>query len=183
MKRLITFVVVLAFTVNAGPACKAQEQAYVGLFADSGHSVISVNGPGTFLPFTMWIWWRPSVRGMVAGEIALEYPSNVIKSTVTTNSLMNCGLCCLGLDDAVYACFFNCQVEWVWSHQRTCYLTDGAPTAIRIVPSIYGNLCAASCELGNPVEPATVLSHLYLNQSGAYATEPTSWGTIKSLYR
>lgn len=183
MKRLIMFVVVLAFVINAGPACKAQEKAYVGLFADSGHSVNSVNCYGGFTPFTTWIWWRPSVRGLIGGEIALEYPSNVLKTTWTTNPMMDCGLCCLGTSDAIYACFEYCQLNWVWSHQLSCYLTDYAPTAIRIVPTIDGDPSAASCGPGYPVEPATVFTPLYLNQYGPIAAEPVSWGAIKSLYR
>ena len=183
MKRLVMFAVVLAFVINAGFACKAQEKTYVGLFADPSHSVTSVIGHGAFVPFTIWIWWLPSVRGLLLGEIALEYPSNVITTTWTTNSMNNCGLCCLGASDPIYVCFANCQWDWVWSHQMTCYLTDGAPTAIRIVPTIDGDPSAAGCGPGYPVEPATVFTSLYLNQYGPIATEPISWGTIKSLYR
>lgn len=178
MKRLIMFVTVLAFVINAGPACKAQEKTYVGLFADSEHNLTSVIGNGGFIPFTVWIWWLPSVRGIEVCETALEFPSNVLRGTTMGNPYTN--LCCC-LTNAFQVCFYECQRDWVWSYQLTCFLTDGAPTAIRIVPTIDGDPKVTNC--GFAVEPATVFTSLYLNQYGPIVTEPVSWGTIKSLYR
>ncbi|MCX5752871.1 MAG: hypothetical protein NTW97_04390 [Candidatus Krumholzibacteria bacterium] len=169
---------------SAGADCLASKP-YVGLYADPGHSVLSVNYTGTYTHFEMWLWWLPSENGMQAVEFGMTYPSNVIQSTVTINPL-GYGIGCNWSYD--YKCLAfgegSCQMDWVWTHHQLCFLTDALPSVIEIGPPPgLSAIGAANCLPGYPVEPVTVLNKLGLNQDGVIAVEPESWGAIKNLYR
>jgi hypothetical protein len=168
---------------SAGAEC-LPSKPYVGLYADPGHSVMSVNYTGAFTSFEIWLWWLPSEHGLYAAEFGMVYPSNVIAYTITFNPTLQVLLGCDYWPDNVCAVFNSCQADWIWTHHQTCFLTDGLPSVIEIgPPSGLSAIGAANCELGNPVEPTTILNKFALNQDGVIAVEPQSWGAIKSLYR
>ena len=169
---------------SAGADC-LPSNTYVGLFADSGHSVMSVNYAGTATQFELWIWWLPSERGLQAVEFGMTYPANVIRSTITC-AVPGIGACwwwnnstCLAFDEGL------CQMDWVWTHHQTCFLTDAMPSVIEIGPfSGMSEIESYTCEAGYPAGPATIiLNKLALNQEEVIAVEPQSWGAIKNLYR
>jgi len=175
---MVSAVLLISTTcLDAQPA-----EPYVGLYADAGHSVMSVYNTGGFMPFELWIWWLPSQHGLITMEFKLTYPSNVIAILVTRNpDLM------IVLDECIgYLCpmFQTCHIDWVWSHHQTCYLTSAVPGFVEIGPSPYASaVLAANCELGYPIEEVIVLNNLALNQEGAIAVELQSWGAIRNLYR
>lgn len=155
-------------------------KAYVGLYADAGHSLITVSYAGSTTMFTLWIYWLPSDRGIQAVEYRIVYPSNVAPGAATVSPLhYGLGGCEL---PAGSCAFESCQAGWAWSHYQICYLLDSAPSAIEITGTGF-YLRVATCELGYPLEDVTVLNYLYLNQPGQIAVDPQSWGTIKSLFR
>lgn len=178
MKR-IAVILALGAALLAGAAPQSEARGpYVGLFVDSNHSAMSVYNPaGYFMPFTLYVWWLPGDDGIRLMAFKLESPSNVIVSTVTQNPLCNLGC----IIDGVCCPMSDCQTDWTYTHIAQCYLTDSNPSFIRIPPENihYVDTCAP----GYPTVDATILTHVGLNQSGAYAVDPVSWGTIKSLYR
>ena len=167
----------VASAVSAGP-----DTGYIGLFADSGHSVCSVTGTG-FTPFTMWIWCLDEQPGLTAVEFAVSFPSGVIASTVTVNPLSTVQLGTLTGGTSV--AFGTCQSDYVWTHQVACYLVGMTPDVIRIIadptalPPAY---LIATCALGNPLISPVIWSNLYVNQACVVATQNASWGAIKSLF-
>jgi hypothetical protein len=180
MKRLTMLALLLAFRVgfNAGLVWGVPGEAYVGLFADENHSTTSVfYSPGPPLPFTTWVWFVPGTRGVSAAELHLDFPSNVIVGDVTCNPPF---VGCYGPPDDIV--FGRCLTDWEWGIKVECVLTDSKLTSIELRPHA-GNtsVLVATCELGNPLEPAIVLTRLDLNWEEA--AEPVSWGAIKSLYR
>jgi hypothetical protein len=186
MKRLMLLLAGLVLTVNVGPARGASENAYVGIFADSGHNVCSL-GPAAYSAFNVWLYWLPGVRGMIGGDFDVIFPSELLVVKTVNNPDMvtiGCGCC----EPGIHVCFTSChQWDWVWTHQLTCMISSGGvgvPGSIRVVPA-PGELSprVATCEPGYPMEPVTVLTDLHLYQSCTYATEPTSWGAIKGLFQ
>jgi hypothetical protein len=163
-------------------AAFAQPMGFMGLYADDGHSICEVINPGGFLPFTLWIWCSPGLEGQICAEFKIGYPANVIQSTMTTNPEISVTLG--DLATGMSACYVSCQWGWNWPFQQTCYLTDTTPAFITIEahPEV-GVYQFANCLPGYPTEDIFVMNHLALNQPCEIATEETSWGAIKSLYR
>jgi hypothetical protein len=62
---------------------------------------------------------------------------------------------------------------------------DVAPSIITLDPhDDYGILRATTCiEPEHPVEEMTKINDLFLNQGCCLATQPSSWGAIKSLLK
>lgn len=175
MKKVLLAVAMLML---ATPVFAAD--GYVALYADANHSNCSVMNPGGFFPAEVWIWFFTPSLGVQAAEYKLTAPASVIVSTVTTNADITASLG--DVVGGISVAFGACQNGWVWTQHVTCYLTMTAPDFIRIEPRPAVGLQFASCELGFPIYPATVLNHLALNQGCVVATENASWGAIKSLF-
>ena len=179
MRKLLLICTIVAFA--SGGAHALPSKPYVGLFADAAHSIEAVSNPGGFFPFMLWIWWLPSEHGLMASEFMMTYPSNVIAGTVIANPLLSVSLGCIG-----YVCptFVECQVDWVWTHQQACYLTDALPSVIEIGPRPGASVIeAANCDPGYPLETVVVYNKFALNRDAVIGVESQSWGAIKSLYR
>jgi len=179
MKKVLLIaaaLLIVASTVNALPPV-----GYIGLFADAGHQVCNVMAPAPFYPFTMWIWCLPSVNGMQAAEWMVTYPTNIIGSTVTQNPDITVALG--SLNAGISVAYANCNLDWVWTHNQACYITDLAPSWIRIVPHpTAGAYQFANCQLGYPIEAILLLNNLAINQGCIVATQDATWGAIKSLF-
>jgi hypothetical protein len=181
MRRLFMVVVALALAAGAASASTNPEQAYVAVLGDGEHTVWCVNPPAN-TPFDVWIWWLPSVRGMMAATYNVALPANVIMTGVVANPNVQPALGCVGYYCAV---FTSCQMGWVWTHRFTCMVLPegvGVPAVIRVAPAPGApSIEYANCEPGYPPEP--VILHNYLNLYFWDAVEPATWGSIKNLYR
>ena len=116
LKYWIISIAVSILTLNNIP-CHAQPPVgYIGLFAGDHSSAWCVEGED-FYPVEMWVWCLPSFNGQICSEFAINYPSNVIRSTVTRNdailtvTLPGCFMC--GNDMCTASCCYNtCQMDW-----------------------------------------------------------------------
>jgi len=142
---------------------------YVGLYAAANHSVCYVSNPGGFYPFTVWVWWLPSETGMQAAEFAIQHPGIVIGASVTQNPAITVALG--SLPSGISVAFGACQTGWTWTHYQQCYLTATAVDYVRLVPHPAAGACQiATCEVGYPIAPVTIIQHLALNDS--WCTHP-----------
>ncbi len=190
MKRMVLIalgLLLLAGSAFAQPYPGLPDTAYVGLFADVGRTVHSVTYGGTgFTPFTMYLFWLPSTRGLIAAEFKLAYPANVIGAAITSDATLTVQLGTLGAGISIAWNPDSCQTDWVYSHRQACFLTSALQTQIEVVanPAVlpFPAYQVATCELGYPIEPVRRFTHLYLNWDGGVAVEPKSWGSIKSLF-
>lgn len=178
MKRMLTVcAVILVISVAAqalprGPC--------VGLFADAGHSVMSVNPAAPFTPFTLYVWFDPGDEGLIAAMYNLVFPSNVIRGAATQNS--SCGIT-IGCDWGLCCYLAACEIDWTFTHYIQCFTVDSNPSFIQIVPYPGDStLQTANCSLGYPVESATILNQFGVNQDGVIGAEPVSWGAVKGLF-
>lgn len=189
---LIGFVVLmLAGSLSAG------DVPYIGIFAspldvEDTHSTCSISPVPYEDLFVMWIWVLPSSRGMNAVEFRLSVPASMtlemdypldaefpVGEVANPNITIQLGSLSAGISSA----FGSCQQGWTWTHKRWYSSRSTTPRFFSIVAHPGSGLYqVASCELGNPLEPATRLTHLYLYQPCVYATKDASWGAIKSLF-
>jgi len=186
MKRVLLIAAALLMLAVAG-AAQAPDSSYVGLYADVDHSVRRVDYPGAFTPFTMYIWWLPSVRGIRAAELMISYPANVIAGGVTASPRINVSLG--SLPAGISFAFESCNEGGIWfeSHRQACFITSAAESQFEVVnhpglipPSYQVAICDSA--QGYRPEPVKRLTHLYLNWDGGIATETSTWGAIKSLF-
>lgn len=189
MKKLLMCLAVLLILSGAAAA----QNPTIGLFADQDvapappYNTHCMTGVGIW-QFQMWIWCLPPVEGMMCAEFKLNYPLNIISSTVTDNSAIISVQ--LGtLDTGMSVCYLACQNSWNWCFHQLIYVTTGEATTIDIVDHPdTDNIEFADCTPGYPTVEAVVLCGMQLNvatddpgcQTG---TQNASWGAIKSLYR
>jgi hypothetical protein len=174
----------------------AGDNPYIGIFATdidetwAPHSVCSISPP-LLETFVMWIWVLPSSRGMNAAEFRLGLAANVTLDASYwdpdyTGEIMNPEITIAlgGLTAGTSVAFGACQNGWTWTHKRAYWAkTNMTARYFQILPHPTSlGINVATCELGNPLEPATKLTHLYLYQPCVYATKEATWGAIKSLF-
>lgn len=157
--------------------------AYIGVFADAGHSVRTLS-PAAFTPFDVWIWILPGAAGVQAAEFGATFPGTVITTNTVVNPLITVALGSLTAGTSV--AYGACNTDWVYTHHLTCMsLAAGVPSRIDLVgdmsvsPPIFA---IATCEPGYPYGPVIYFTPLYLYQDGPVATKDASWGAIKSLF-
>jgi len=179
---LIGFVVLmLAGSLSAG------DVPYIGIYASPDgvmdtHSTCSISPVVFDETFVMWIWVLPSSRGMNAVEFRLSRPTLITQELDAVSNpdiTIELGSLSAGISSA----FGSCQNGWTWTHQQLCSSRSTTPRFFSIIVNPSSGLFqVASCEPGNPLEPATRLTHLYLYQPCVYATKDATWGAIKSLF-
>jgi hypothetical protein len=164
--------------------------AHIGLFADEEHSNWCVSGEVIF-EVEMWVWLRPSERGMICVDFLISYPTNVVQSRMILN-INRCSI--LPVVECGYGygaiCYFECKRDWVWIARQTLYVERPNETIVEIIPRYEGGVIKVlSCDEGHPVEPVIKLTNLYINYDPegpeclGTSTNNSSWGAIKSLYR
>ncbi len=181
-KALIASVALLLISSSAFASL-----GYIGLYVDADHSYWCTEGTG-FYAAEMWIWCLPGPDGQICAEFAVAYPANIIQSTVTWNDpLISVSLG--DLPGGLSVCYVGCQHGWNWPCHQALWVTDPSQTFIQIVPHPEaGAIQFANCLEGYPVEPATVLTNLFINyppeapECQGTAVEESSWGAIKGLF-
>ena len=137
MKRMVmiaTGLLLLAGSAFAQPFPGLPDTAYVGLFADTGHSVRTVTFGGAPAIFHWYIFWLPSTRGLMAAEFKISAPSNVAGVTTVAKDpaiTVELGTLTAGISIAFHA--DSCQSDWVWSHHLTSFLLNATQSQIELI--------------------------------------------------
>ena len=141
----------------------ASWNGYIGVFADAGHDIYAYCPAAGLYPIEMWIWCLPGDNGQIGAEFGVEYPANIIQSTITRNS----GLISVELGElptGYSVCYHTCQHDWHWILHQTLYVVYSEAGYITIGPHAdIGTYQIANCQPGYPAEPVTLLTHLYYN--------------------
>ncbi|UCF04676.1 MAG: hypothetical protein JSV33_12225 [bacterium] len=182
MRYILSFVII-SLLVTGTVSAQLPSKPYIGLFIDEARSSWCTEGVPLYL-VQMYIYFLPSERGIMCLEFVIEYPQNVIQSTITPHyPSIECWI--EGpWDEGVTVCFRDCVMDWTWSHCQDLWVTDLEYSVVRILPHpAVGALQVASCEPGFPVEPCTNFTQLYINGCGPTGVDEASWGAIKSMYQ
>jgi hypothetical protein len=142
--RIVAFLSIWLCAVPISLYAQLPENPYIGLFADEGRSISCVTGAG-FYPVEMWIWCLPSWNGQMCAEFSIQYPGNVIQTTVTRNeSIISVELG--SLVDGMSVCYKECLSDWNWNYHQTLFVTNSDPSWIEVIPHPdYGGVRFASC--------------------------------------
>lgn len=165
--------IILAAVLCLCPGGDVHASGYgrIAIFADADHSVSEVWQSGPMSQFDIYIFCLPGDNGMLCAEFSVEYPENVIASTVTDNPGLS--ITFGDLDSGMSACFAACQHDWVWTHMQTLILTDATPATIEIEAHTgVGVYQFTNCEPGFPVERIFYTNPLFLNSPFTGDTTP-----------
>lgn len=184
MKRLLIAFALLAVVPTRVPALPSK--AYFGIYGDFARSRQSVT-PAVYSQFSVVFWCLPSERGFQGMTYHVTTPSNVIVTSSNQNPQLVVTLGCIPFGEEGLCAILpegGCALDWLWTHQLTCLVTDNLPGVIEVGPlSCYSALEAFTCEPGYPAETVTILNKFGINQNAVIGIEPQTWGALKSLYR
>ena len=156
------------------------------LWGDEIMSICEVHTSTPYQPFEIYIFLEPGSDGAFAAEYKMAVPVDHFATVITPNPVVSQAT--IGVwygSPGISAPFVTCQTELFW----IVHLTMMSPN---IVPGYYilelnddsQFMGVATCE--EPMRPM-VDGHLYnyfcFNQSCLPATEETSWGAIKDMYK
>jgi len=178
----IRILLTLAFMLSSSVAFSLPSVGYIGLYSDPDRSFCEVHSSGGLSSFDLYVYCLPSEHGVMSVKFAISYPANVTQSSLTVNP----GIAYTqgDLESGINVQFQSCMYGWVWTHHQTLYITDTDPDWIYIVAHPgEGSYYFTTCIDGYPSEGVMVVNHLAVNQPCVIATEETSWGAIKSLYK
>ncbi len=162
MKRWLLFSLTF-LVIGSAASAELPPVGYIGLYVDDQHEYYCAEGVG-FYPVEMWVWCLPSERGMICPEFAIDYPVNVIQSTVTFHPDLGIIIDPPDAEEGISVCYQSCRWDWVWVFHQSLWVTDPTKTYIQIVPHPdIGVYRFANCEPGYPTEPCIKLTNLYLN--------------------
>ena len=197
VKRLLALVLILIVLSSIASSSPLQ-QGFIGLYADNQrtyHVYCPFEGPSV-ARVEMWIWCLPSVDGQLGAEFRIEYPLNVIQSTVTPNDAI-IAVELGSLPEGISVAYSVCQFDWNCPYHQTLWITSHDMTEVRIVshPEV-GVYQFISCLPDFPPEQCIILSDLLLNNPGGSMIGPCkppddliietknfAWGAIKSIFR
>jgi hypothetical protein len=146
MKKAILGVILL---LMMAPGSAETTGAHIGLYTSEAHSSSCATGYG-FYPVEVWICCLPGDRGMICAEFAVQYPSNIIKSTVTENDDI-ISVMMGDLESGMSVCYIDCLWSWHWNFHQLIYVTDAEPAWIELVPhpgTYSEEVYFATCEPG-----------------------------------
>jgi hypothetical protein len=139
----------------------------IGLYIDSAHEENEVFFSQSPTQFTFYVWCLPGLAGVICEEFAISYPSNVLPGPVTENDAI-ISVQLGDLVDGVSCCFTGCLMNWGWTYSQTCFITDQSQTVLEIIahPDVEV-VQVANCEEGYPIDPAAIMSSIFINPSHA----------------
>ncbi|UCF06973.1 MAG: hypothetical protein JSV33_08135 [bacterium] len=150
-RALFTFISLLM--IASITSAQLPPVGYIGLTLDDFQFQNGCSSGVGFYPLEIWIYCLPSDEGMICAKFMIDYPPNVIQSTVTTNPAVSVTLGTL--DTGMSVCFADCHWNWIWPFHQALYVTDSTPTEVLIVKHPDPNiLCVqfANCNPGYPTE-------------------------------
>lgn len=121
----------LALFIIVFPHLICAQGDFIGLYANDEHSVSCVTGVG-FYSVEMWIWCLPVQYEHLCAEFAIQYPSNVIASTVTGNTAL-ISVTIGDLQTGISVCYVGCQSYWYWLFHQSLWVINDTPTWIEII--------------------------------------------------
>lgn len=188
MKRYLMLVLALLVLPSAA---HAQTDGYLGLFTDEGRTSWCTSPATIPGAVTMYVMALPSEDSLTCVEFSLDYdPVGMTEGGVTLNPLNTVSLGNIGTGLSVC---FACQGEWLFVCSQLLIIFDDVQYTVSIQPHQgTGGVYFSNCddEAGRPKYDAIPFTNFYVNyedgvdpECSETATDPASWGAIKSMYQ
>lgn len=186
MRTLLLALVTVA--VLTTPAV-AYDYASIGLFVDEARTEWCLTTTQLPYAFDVWIYCRPSENGVRAVEFSISdlaptyYLTGIDPGPTVSITLGN-------IFDGISYSLYLCETDWFIVDVLSILATGPGQTAIWLQGhGDTGVMAVATCLPGYPLEPAVAYSSVFVNypagapECSGVATEETSWGAIKDMFK
>ena len=136
MKKVLMILLMLVITYINGVFAQAPDVTHIGLYNFDydwrpGSSCATSPTQDPFYPVDVYVYCLPDAEGLLCIEFSIEYPGNVIQSTVSQNDDI-ISVTLGDLPSGMSVCYTDCQYGWHWVFQQRLYATDLIPSWIEI---------------------------------------------------
>jgi hypothetical protein len=192
MKKRIYIVLSLIMIMLSRPGMAQVQNPFIGIFADSSRqydAYCSFDGEKAIVE--MWVYCYPSIRGLTGVEFSIDYPTNVMQSTIIANDEI-ISIQTGDLSSGINILYHECQRGIHWCYHQFLFVNTHELTRVDVLP-----IRARNCEPDYANESLYKWADVYLNYFEGCgvggrdcrpplevitSTEVSSWGAIKALY-
>ena len=154
------------------------------LWGDEAMTTIDVFVTGPFQQFSIYVFLHPDEDGAFAAEYKLSVPAGHFAITIIPNPVVSTQLGNWFGFPGISAAFIRCQTELFWIVNLTMMSADTVPGFY--VLELHDDsqfLGVAICPYPRPLLDGYIYNYFCFNTSCWPATEESSWGAVKSMYR
>ena len=153
------------------------------LWGDEEMTMQGVYAPKPFWPFNVYVFLEPDEDGAFAAEYKLTVPAGHFSIAETPNPVVSAAT--IGVwygPPGISAPFIRCQTELFWIVNLRMMSPDTVPGFYRLGLNDNSQfLGVAICEYPRPLLDGYIYNDFLFNPP--HATEGSSWGTIKGMYK
>ena len=155
------------------------------LWGDEAMTTIDVFVTGPFQQFSVYVFLHPDEDGAFAAEYKLSIPAGHFAIVETPNQVVSQAT--LGVwygAPGISAPFIRCQTELFWIVNLTMMSPDTVPGFYILELNDDSQfLGVAICPYPRLLRDGYIYNYFCFNTSCWPATEESSWGAVKSMYR
>lgn len=144
-----------------------------------------VHSPGPYSPFNVYVFLETGADGAFAVEYKLTVPAGHFSTVQVVNPVVSGAT--IGVwygSPGISAPFTSCQSDLFWVVNLTMMSPDTNPGHYAAVLNDDSQFMGvAICPDPRPLRDASLMNWFMFNDTCAPATEESSWGAFKSLYR
>ncbi len=188
MRNVVSPAIMLSIAVLClGSTCAWTQNHVFSLWTSETMAACDVYFDTPLQPFDVYVFIDPDTGGVFAVEYKLEILPGHSSTSLTLAPFVSAAA--IGSwtgSPGITAPFTECQTELTWIAHMTMEAPDLEPGFYTFQPhDDTGSLFVLICTGNRPEQPVTVYNVFGYNESCMWyhATEETSWGAIKEMYR
>jgi len=187
-RNVVSLGIVLSITVLClGSTCAWTQNHVFSLWTSETMAACDGYFDAPLQPFEVYVFIDPDTGGVFAVEYKLEILAGHYSTGLTLAPFVSgAAIGSWTGSPGITAPFTECQTELTWIAHMTMEAPDLEPGFYTFQPhDDTGSLLVWICTGTRPEQPVTVYGAFGYNESCMwyYATEETSWGAIKDMYR
>lgn len=181
--------VILTIWIGALALCLLALPVHAQMFSLWGDEIMSiceVHTTSPYQPFDIYVFLEPSTDGAFAAEYKMIAPPGHFATVITPNPVVSQATIGVWFGvPGISVPFVTCQTELFWIVRLTMMSPDMVPDFYLLGLNDDSQFMGvATCE--EPMRPMVdgyLYNYFCFNQSCLPATEESSWGAIKDMYK
>ncbi|MGD1049052.1 MAG: hypothetical protein ABR899_09935 [Candidatus Krumholzibacteriaceae bacterium] len=173
-------IVILSSTGSFG----STPSASIGLYVDNVHLQNCVSIPWSQQRYTVWSWCWASDDGVQAASFAVIPGGNgsLYRGAVQVNTDIIDHYTGTNFMTGLTFYYKTCQYGWHWIHKEDVTQVF-SPAYLKIEGGVLDHAGdVMTCQVNQPWTLFAITTRAYFGNCSPIATEPVTWGAIRSLY-